>query len=230
MKLAIAGAGIGGLSAALALSARGHEVVVCERASEQGEVGAGIQLSPNALRILDHLGVRSQFERVAVHPDRIVMRRWADDAELRTVPLTDAFVARYGYRYANVHRGDLVAVLATELERSHPRTQVVRSAQVVGVDTGVDSGTAALHLADGAAVEADIVVGADGIRSAVRGALFGATASRFSGAVGGQHRVVMGRRRATIEDELGSPGGATGGGCTVVAREADGMCRRRCVE
>ena len=183
MRVAIAGAGIGGLATALALARTGHEVVVCERSDAQGEVGAGIQISPNAVRALEALGVRSGFDRIAVHPERIVVRRWADDAVLRSMPLDGAFVDRFGERYANVHRGELAQVLADALRDHHPDVRVVRGVQVVGVSTDDTGESAALQLGDGSTVEADVVVGADGIRSAVRTSLFGATPSRFSGGV-----------------------------------------------
>jgi salicylate hydroxylase len=192
MKVAVAGAGIGGLALALGAARAGHEVVVCERAAAIGEVGAGIQVSPNAARILDRWGLRQQFERIAVHPSRIVIRRWSDDSELRSITLGEACAARFGHRYANVHRHDLVSLLAGAIGEQAGVTLRFGHA-VAGVERGAEGRGAALLLSDGSAVEADVVVGADGIHSAVRSMLFGATPSRFSGAVA--YRALVPRER-----------------------------------
>ena len=97
MRVVVAGAGIGGLAAALALARSGHDVTVCEQSAEPGEVGAGIQVSPNARRVLDRLGLEDEFDAVATHPARIVVRRWQDDRELRVTPLGDRFRDRFGH-------------------------------------------------------------------------------------------------------------------------------------
>lgn len=192
MKVAIAGGGVGGLAAALAAARSGHEVVVCERAEQIAEVGAGIQISPNAARVLDHWGLRERFERVAVHPSRIAIRRWSDDSELRSITLGDVCAARFGHRYANVHRHDLVDLLATAVAE-HPRASIRLGRRAIGAHRGDSGSPPALMFDDGDAVEADVVVGADGIHSAVRGALFGVAPSRFSGAVA--YRALVDRDR-----------------------------------
>ena len=89
MRIAIAGAGIGGLTAAIALRRDGHEVVVYEQASRLSEIGAGIQLSPNANRVLAWLGLLDQVERVAVEPGRGDLRRWEDGSVLVSQALGD---------------------------------------------------------------------------------------------------------------------------------------------
>ncbi len=192
MRVAIAGGGVGGLGLALAAARAGHEVVVCERAPQISEAGAGIQVSPNAARVLDQWGLRRELEQIAVHPTRIVIRRWSDDSELRSITLGDACAQRFGHRYANVHRHDLVGLLADALA-AQPRVSVRLGQVVAGVERGGPGSTPALLLAGGGAVEADVVVGADGIHSVVRSALFGATPSRFSGAVA--YRALVPRER-----------------------------------
>lgn len=176
MNVVVVGAGIGGLAAAVALSRAGHEVVVCERARELREVGAGVQLSPNAARLLETWGLGTRLWDLAVQPQRIVIRRWRDDEVLRAMPLGEAFTQRYGCPYANIHRHDLVTVLAEALA-GVSGVSLRLGVEVTGVEvTGV-------RLADGSTIRADVVVGADGIHSVIRASLFGPTPSRFSGAV-----------------------------------------------
>ena len=105
MNVVVVGAGIGGLAAAVALSRAGHEVVVCERARELREVGAGVQLSPNAARLLETWGLGTRLWDLAVQPQRIVIRRWRDDALLRVMPLGETFTERYSCPYANIQIG-----------------------------------------------------------------------------------------------------------------------------
>jgi salicylate hydroxylase len=173
MRVAVAGAGIGGLTLAVALARSGHEAVVVEKSAAFGDVGAGIQISPNAARVLAALGLGDALDAVGVRPERVVVRRWDDDRELGVTTLGAAVVARYGFPYYNVFRPDLIEVLVGGVGGVSVRFD----AEVTGV-VG-----ATLELADGDAIEADVVVGADGIHSAVRTALFGPTPARFSGLV-----------------------------------------------
>lgn len=183
MRIAVAGGGIGGLTAALALARAGHDVSVFERASQFGEVGAGIQISPNGRRVLQHLGVGEAFDAIAVESQRIVLRRWQDDSELSYTPLGEQFVQRYGVRHANVARPDLVQVLEHAV-RSMPNVEVRLGVRADGASPhGGADGSPLLHLSDGTSVEADVVVGADGIHSRVRDSVVGAHPSRFSGSV-----------------------------------------------
>jgi len=181
MRVVVAGAGIGGLAAALALARSGHDVTVCEQSAEPGEVGAGIQVSPNARRVLDRLGLEEEFDAVATHPARIVVRRWQDDRELRVTPLGDRFRDRFGYHYANVARPDLIGVLANAAARESGVT-LRTGTKVTGADT-LSDGSAVARLGDGTEITADVVVGADGIHSRVRTSLWGGDDARFSGSV-----------------------------------------------
>lgn len=163
------------------LSRSGHEVTVFEQSPAPGEVGAGIQMSPNARRVLAHLGLEDAFAAVATHPERIVLRRWADDRELRVSPLGEGFRERFGFHFANVSRPDLMSVL-TGAVADEPRITVQTGTKVMSAGTRAD-GTAVVGLADGDEIAADIVVGADGIHSRVRAAVWGRDTARFSGSV-----------------------------------------------
>lgn len=177
MRIAIAGAGIGGLTLAALLHKQGHEVELVEKAREFGDVGAGIQISPNGSRVLAHLGLREALDRVGTIPEQIVLRRWEDDALLLARPMGAGPAERYGHGYYNVYRPDLIDLLASACGGVATRFD----AEFVGART-IDDG-AAIELADGATVEADVVIGADGIHSAVRSSIFGDSQSRFSGSV-----------------------------------------------
>ena len=187
MKVAIAGAGIGGLTLAALLHRAGHDVEMVEKAGAFGEIGAGIQISPNGTRILEAIGLSAALARVGTTPRRLVARRWQDDSELMAQPMGAAPIQRYGFAYYNIYRPDLIDMLASAAAEVPIR---FGAEAVAARNTG--SG-AALELADGDSVEADVVVGADGIHSAVRDSLFGQTPSRFSELVA--YRALVPRER-----------------------------------
>ncbi len=179
MHVLIAGGGIGGLSAALSLAQAGFEVDVFEQASEFGEIGAGIQLSPNATRVLHHLDLAPRLESCAFLPERTEFRSWKTNRLLSTNPLGDTVRASYGFPYYHVHRGDLLAVLvdaAREVDSIalHTSTRVERFVQ------GADGVRVTVSGKDRCG---DLLIGADGIHSTVRAALFGAEAPTFTGNV-----------------------------------------------
>jgi salicylate hydroxylase len=176
----VVGGGIGGLTAALALAAKGTRVTVLEQASELGEIGAGIQLSPNATRVLFALGLERELGEVAFRPRAVEARTWKRGLALSRVPLGDAAVREFGTPYFHVHRADLIGVLA--------RAVAARSEIALRLGTACeralgDERGAAVALASGETLRADLVVGADGIRSAVRESLFGPEQPRFTGNV-----------------------------------------------
>jgi 2-polyprenyl-6-methoxyphenol hydroxylase-like FAD-dependent oxidoreductase len=176
VRVAVVGAGIGGLTAALCLAAAGiGDVTVYERSDELHEIGAGIQLSPNATRILHRLGLGDDLGAVAVRPVTCDVRRWEDWALLSTSPLGDVIVAEYGIPYYHVHRVDLHRVLAGGVTPG----RLALGRRLVGFDSA-GSGVV-LRFADGSSATADVVVGADGIHSVVRQGLLGAESPRFSG-------------------------------------------------
>jgi salicylate hydroxylase len=176
VRVAVVGGGIGGLSAALCLLRAGiGDVMVYERSGALHEIGAGVQLSPNGSRVLHGLGLADALDGVAVRPRTGDMRRWQDWALLSTSPLGDVVEAEYRFPYYHVHRADLHRVLAARV----PPRCLALGRRLVGFDAAGEG--VVLRFADGASAAADVVVGADGIHSAVRQELLGAESPRFSG-------------------------------------------------
>jgi len=178
MKICMVGAGLGGLSAALALLQKGFRVTVLEQASVLGEIGAGVQLGPNAVGVLYRLGLQTALEQVTCETLGKRVRLWNTG---QTWPLFDlGTVARemYGYPYLTVHRADLHRVLVDAV-RALQADALVLNAKLQSLQANSDG--VALHLTDGRVFEADAVIGADGVHSMVRAALFGDDAPRDSG-------------------------------------------------
>jgi salicylate hydroxylase len=176
MRVLIAGGGIGGLAAALALARDGAGVEVLERAEAFGEVGAGLQLAPNATRILHGWGLEAALARIAFAPQAVEVRDHVDARLLHRTQLGAAAVARWGAPYLQVHRADLHAVLLQAARDAGVTVQLAAEASGVrckGDQVRLEVG--------GAAREADLLVAADGLHSGVRSALFGATPARFIG-------------------------------------------------
>jgi salicylate hydroxylase len=175
----IVGGGIGGLTAALCLAAAGTRVHVLEQTAEFGEIGAGIQISPNASRVLHHLGLEAALARIAFLPEGVEMRDWRSGALLASNSLGETARRAYGAPYYHVHRADLLDVLVAAA-RAESRIELSNDARVEAIER---SATGAAVVANGERRRAAIVIGADGIRSTVRSALFGATAPTFTGCV-----------------------------------------------
>jgi salicylate hydroxylase len=172
----IVGGGIGGLTAALCLTRAGLHVQVLEQAHQFGEVGAGVQLGPNATRVLARLGLGKALGQTGFRPDAVRLMRWADSTPLTEQPLAAAAEQEFGSPYYTLYRPDLVALLAAQL----PPNLVRLGAAVTGVGT-TDDGRAVVQLADGRAQVADMVIGADGTHSTIRAATVGDVPARFSG-------------------------------------------------
>jgi salicylate hydroxylase len=180
MKVIVAGGGIGGVTAALALLRHGFEVQVLEQSPSLGEVGAGIQISPNGARVLRALDLLAQVEQIAFKPERIEMRFGRSGRKVFTIPLAAEAVHRWGAPYLHVHRADLLDVLVAELRGKAPdaiRTGVRFESYVVTEDK------VELRLAGGERLVADVLIGADGIKSAIRAQMLGPEAPRFTGCV-----------------------------------------------
>ncbi|WP_413755472.1 FAD-dependent oxidoreductase [Streptomyces sp. MMBL 11-3] len=174
MRAIVVGAGIGGLAAALSLRRAGHEVTLVEQAPRFTEVGAGIQLAPNATRVLRRLGVLDAVAARAVRPARLSFRAWSDGADICSYLLGPAVEEEFGAPYLLLHRADLHGALADAV----PSGCVRLGTTVVGVDQ--DDGAAHVTTASGERLGADVVVAADGIRSAARRWLFGPDEALFS--------------------------------------------------
>jgi salicylate hydroxylase len=127
MKVAIIGGGIGGLSAALHLLKAGLDVHVYEQAPRISEIGAGIQISPNASRLLHRLGLRAAMDRIGVFPQAVHQRRWDDGRTLQRAPVGGLVEETFGAPYYHFHRADLANLLADALpaDRVHARHKLV---------------------------------------------------------------------------------------------------------
>jgi salicylate hydroxylase len=161
----IVGGGIGGLTTALALSRRNRPVHVVEKSPEFGEIGAGLQLAPNAMHVLDQVGVLSEISKHAVYPSRLVWMDAIRATHITSIDLGDAFKKRYGYPYIVMHRGDLLNVLL-EACRASPLITLEANRGVTAVEDLTDR--ARVTFADGSVCEADLLIGADGLWSTVR--------------------------------------------------------------
>ena len=180
MRIAIVGAGIGGLTAAALLLQRGHRVKVFEQAPELGEIGAGIQLSANAVKVLDHLELRGRLEPTAVRPKSFEFRRFESGELLHSIPLGELHQQRFGTPYFQVHRSDLHSTLQEAVQQRDPQS-IVLNAKAVRVEENDQSAT--VHFLDGSSARADIVIGADGIKSVIRHHVIGADRPLFTGQV-----------------------------------------------
>lgn len=174
----IAGGGIGGLSLALGLSQKGFRCLVMEKASKLGEIGAGIQLGPNAFHSFDHLGVGEAARKTAVYVEQLRFMDAMSAEEICHIPLGDDFRARFGNPYAVVHRGEMHGVLLKACEDSD-LVDLRTSSEVVGYEQDGSGVTATL--AGGETVNGIALVGADGLNSNIRRQLVGDGEPRVSG-------------------------------------------------
>jgi salicylate hydroxylase len=161
----VIGGGIGGLAAALALARQGLEVQVLEQSRELGEIGAGIQLGPNAFHAFDALGVGEAARRRAVYVERLVMMDAVDGSEVASMPIGEAFHARFGNPYAVIHRADIHLSLL-EGVRATPGIEVATGTQVERIEQ--PPGRVIARTSDGRRYESDALIAADGGKSVVR--------------------------------------------------------------
>jgi len=176
-KVIVIGGGIGGTAAAHALLRAGCDVRIYEQVNAKTEVGAGIQISPNASRLLRRYGLDEALKQRAVRPAALVVRRWADGATLSREELGDAIEREYGAPYYHFHRADLLSVLSEALPAGVLQTGR-RCVGAIQNESGIR-----VDFEDGSSIEGDVLVGADGIHSTIRRTLFGDERPRFSGNV-----------------------------------------------
>jgi len=174
MRIIIAGGGIGGLTAALCCL---HHTVF-ERASELGEVGAGIQLPPNAMKVFQALGIDEEIAKNAFQPEALEARMGETGRPIFTIPLTEQSMFRWGAPYLHIHRADYIEALSQAL--------AARAPDALGLGAGVktyvqDEDGATIILEDGRQFTGDVLVGADGIHSKIRESMLGPDKAVFTG-------------------------------------------------
>ena len=200
-RIAVAGAGIGGLTTALALLAKGMEVEVFEQASQLAEVGAGLQISPNGVKVLQSLGLTESLLACVSPAQGKEIRMWNTGQRWKLFDLGVDCQERFGAPYWMVHRGDLHQVLLTAFaQRSkHP---VRLNARVVSASS--DSGGVRFTLADGSEHSADGLVASDGVHSVLREQLLGEDKAQFTGLLAWRGLVPMNSIAAHLQHPVGT--------------------------
>ncbi len=207
----IAGGGIGGLTAALALLKRGYDVDVYEQAAELREVGAGVQLSPNGIRALHELGLHEPFRALACEASGKQIRLWNSGQTWRIFDLGAESVERYGFPYYMVYRPDLLAVLADGVRCEKPDA-IHLDSRCTGFEQTVSSVTLKYDKAGTEnKVTGDALIGADGVHSRIRQALFGHDHPEYTGMLSWRGVIPMEKlphhMRGTIGTNWVGPGG-----------------------
>jgi len=188
LRTAIVGGGVGGLAAALALRRMGHQVQVFEQSRQMTRIGADVNLTPNAIHALDGLGLGDALRATSARPTHRISRTWDTGAETSRLPMSAAAEEKYGAPQLTIHRADLL----TALDAALPDGVVTLGRRLTGLHQ--DPAGVTLAFADGAEEGFDMVLGADGIHSVVRAALFGPDSPEFTGLV--SWRGVFPRARA----------------------------------
>ncbi len=165
LPVLVAGGGIGGLAAALALVRQGFEVTVLEQAPEIGEIGAGIQLGPNAFHAFDALGIGDKARGRAVYTDYMVMHDALDEYQVGKIPTGEAFLKRFGNPYAVIHRQDIHNSLLEGAQETG-KVQFITNTRVERVEQ--DGATVTVHCTNGKTWTGQALIGADGGKSVVR--------------------------------------------------------------
>ena len=190
MKIGINGGGIGGMAAAIALRQAGHDVEVYEQATSYGRVGADINLTPNAVRALDDLGVVDTLKETAAQPTHRISRMWNTGEETSRLAMGDEAEKKYGAPQLTIHRADLLNALRLQL----PAEAIFLGRRIEAIDTSGESPI--VRFADGISSTVDALIGADGIHSPTRTALFGPESPQFTGLV--SYRSVVDRTKLSI--------------------------------
>ena len=180
LPVLIAGGGIGGLSAALALAHKGRRVRVLEKAPEFGEIGYGIQMGPNVSRMLDRLGLLKALEPHSVFPDALILVDAMDNREITRIALGRAFLERYQYRYFVIHRRDLHGAI---LDACRQRGEIALEASRGLASFEERGGSVFVRCENGAEYEGAALIGADGLWSPTRAAIVADGAPRVAGHV-----------------------------------------------
>lgn len=178
MQAIIAGGGIGGLSAAICLAQKGCHICLLEQAREISEIGAGIQISPNGVRLLEKMGVMPKLEKSLFEPEAIEMRDGISNRVIFNITMKAIARKRWGARYIQIHRADLIAALVERLQELQPDA-VRTNAKLTSYEQKEKSVN--VHLENGETVSGDFLIGADGIHSAIREQMLGPDAPRFTG-------------------------------------------------
>jgi 3-hydroxybenzoate 6-monooxygenase len=209
-KFIVVGGDIGGLAAAVALSQQGVHVTVLEQAAQLGEIGAGVQLGPNAFAALDALGVGETARKRAVFTERLIMMDAVDGSEVGSFPVGQAFRDRFQNPYAVIHRADIHTSMLEATQGSN-LIQVETSTKVVSVSQD-DQGVTAVDQ-NGRIFKADALVAADGVRSVIREKLF-SDPPRISGHV--VYRAVVPVAEMPLDLQINAPVVWAGPDCHLV--------------
>lgn len=199
----IAGAGIGGLTAALALLRQGLQVRVFEQASQLGEVGAGLQLSANATRALHLLGLADDLAAVASEPTGKEIRLWSTGQTWKLFDLGESSVAEYGFPYYTIYRPDLHRMLVNAVLALEPDA-IRLASKCESFEQDVASGTVSLRMTDGTVHEGGALIGADGVHSAIRKQLFGDGVATYSGCMAWRGVIPIEKIDPTIVKQVGT--------------------------
>jgi len=200
-KILIVGAGIGGLTAALALQRRGFEVEVYEQADHLGDIGAGLQLSPNAVKVLGALGLSAGLDAIGVEPEGKTIRLWNSGETWPLFDLGGVSRDRYGAPYLMIHRGDLQGLLVDAVRRQHPDA-IRLGARFDAMEPSDD--TVTLHFEDGRRATGSLGVGADGVHSRLRSVLFGSDKPAFTGCMAWRGVIPAARLSPHLRDPIGT--------------------------
>ncbi|WP_336721273.1 FAD-dependent monooxygenase [Acinetobacter soli] len=177
LRIAIVGGGVGGLAAAIALSKAGHKVTVFEQAATFSRVGADINLTPNVVKALDGLGAGQTIRKLGAMPTYRISRDWDTSLETSRLGMSQVAEQHYGAPQVTIHRADIIHALAELFPIEHIQFSK-RLCHLEQHASGI-----ALSFEDGTQQQFDVVIGADGIHSRVRSALFGEESPRFTGIV-----------------------------------------------
>lgn len=198
MKAIIVGAGVCGLTTALCLHHFGWHVQIIERSNGIDEVGAGIQISPNAMRVFEKLGIHQEIENAGLLPDAIEMRLGISGLRLLRSKLQEVCLRRYGASYIHIHRADLISVLVDFVKKWMPKNSIQLNATFKKYELKKDKVEVTLN--DGQSISGNLLIGADGIHSAVRSQMLGSEKPTFTGNVAWRCVVPVEKLGDTVPD------------------------------